>query len=607
MKIDSPDHCAKQFLAQSGEFRLGALTTESSHPVTRELSQTAERSTSEALELLFRVDADVVETYRRWAASGAPERIADVVYQAISTGHKVYFTGCGATGRLSILLEAIWRSYWQRSGGGNANPESLVYSIMAGGDYALIKSVEGFEDFTQFGAKQIKDLGVSEGDVVFAITEGGETSFVIGTAWQGVESGAKVHFVYCNPDEVLRTTVTRSREVIEDSRIEKINLTTGPMAIMGSTRMQATSIQFLAMVTILEEALSKFHTGAPLQEDPRDLRNTLVSSVEELYSSLLTPEFLQQLAGLTELEAETYRNGHKSTYFADFFGVDVLTDTTERSPTFCTPAFRKWDDQQASESWAYLILPYPNSRDAWQNLLKRSPRGLAWSDNEIESLVGPEKTARQSEIMRQIGPEEILKFRIGQDGLAHRPIEAGDLAVCVVHESELDSLLKEGGFYRSQIEDAAKRGASCAVIFLGTSEAISAAKDFLSSWEACTRFVLCPLPHSSLKLDAAARIGVKMLLNAHSTLVMVRLGRVQGNCMVAVVPSNLKLIDRSARYIQTLTGLNYEDACQLLFESIDYIKPRMQSGQAYPPAVELSVLRFKRQCSLEEAEQLLKR
>ena len=60
---------------------------------------------------------------------------------------------------------------------------------MAGGDYALIKSVEGFEDFTAFGRKQIRDLGVRAGDVVFAITEGGETSFVIGTAWAGRGGG----------------------------------------------------------------------------------------------------------------------------------------------------------------------------------------------------------------------------------------------------------------------------------------------------------------------------------------------------------------------------------------------------------------------------------
>src|SRR6185436_14020004 len=120
------------------------------------------------------------------------------------------------------------------------------------GDYALIKSVEGFEDFTAFGKKQLGDLGVSNKDVVFAITEGGETSFVIGTAWKGVEAGAKVYFVYNNPDDVLCQHVERSREVIEEPRIDHINLTTGPMAITGSTRMQATTIQLCVLLTVLE-------------------------------------------------------------------------------------------------------------------------------------------------------------------------------------------------------------------------------------------------------------------------------------------------------------------------------------------------------------------
>src|SRR5258708_25229400 len=120
---------------------------------------------------------------------------------------------------------------------------------MAGGDFALIKAVEGFEDFAAFGKKQIGDLGVSSRDVVFAITEGGETSFVIGTAWKGVEVGARVYFVYNNPDDVLCANVIRSREVIQEPRIEKINLTTGPMAITGSTRMQAKTIQLCVLLT----------------------------------------------------------------------------------------------------------------------------------------------------------------------------------------------------------------------------------------------------------------------------------------------------------------------------------------------------------------------
>jgi len=101
--------------------------------------------------------------------------------------------------------------------------------------------------------------------VVFAITEGGETSFVIGTAWEGVDSGAKVYFVYNNPDDILCRHVERSREIIKDSRIEKINLTTGHMAIAGSTRMQATSIQLCVLMTILEMVVRELVSdlGAP--------------------------------------------------------------------------------------------------------------------------------------------------------------------------------------------------------------------------------------------------------------------------------------------------------------------------------------------------------
>ena len=65
----------------------------------------------------------------------------------------------------------------------------------------------------------------------------------------------RVFFVYNNPDDDLAAPVRRSREVLDDPRIEKVNLTTGPMAITGSTRMQATSIELLAMLTVLEMVL----------------------------------------------------------------------------------------------------------------------------------------------------------------------------------------------------------------------------------------------------------------------------------------------------------------------------------------------------------------
>ena len=252
-----------EFLKISDQFQLGVLTTESSHPVTANLSETAKRDVSAALGPAVRGGrrrGPQVSRVRRVGPGGGHQ--GQPCCARLKNGGKVFFTGCGSTGRLSIQLVSIWRDFWQqqRARGLNCSPapedfENRAFSVMAGGDFALIKSVEGFEDFTEFGRKQIGDLGVSARDVVFAITEGGETSFVIGTAWKGLEVGAKVYFVYNNPDDMLCEHVKRSREVIQEPRIEKINLTTGPMAITGSTRMQATTIQLCVLLTVLEMVL----------------------------------------------------------------------------------------------------------------------------------------------------------------------------------------------------------------------------------------------------------------------------------------------------------------------------------------------------------------
>ena len=602
---------AERFVAEAGQFRLGNLLTESPHPHTKDLSYVAEASISDALRLFFDVDKDVVAKYRDWIHTDAPERIKTEVRDALLAGGRIYFTGCGATGRLSILLDAIWRSFWRKQSiPQKSDWENRSFSVMAGGDFALIKSVEGFEDFVQFGAKQIEDTGVDKGDVVFAITEGGETSFVIGTAWQGLEKGAKVYFVYNNPDEALCEKIIRSREVIEDPRIEKINLTSGPMAIMGSTRMQATTIELCVMVTILEmvirDILAEIAPEKAKGLDSASVPGKFMAQLEEMHASLSSQDLRDQIADLVKNEETAYRNGHKSTYFADHLGIDVLTDTTERSPTFCTPAFRKWDDLNASESWTYLILPYTDSKEAWENLLQRPVRGLAWSEEEIRDLVGAEKAPRQYEIMQQIGLREVLRFRIGLNGLEHRPVTAGDAAVAIISDDKKESLTSPDGFYRVQLEKAHEAGAMTGLVFMGRADSLKEIRGFLDSWDVPCKAVLLPVPETDFLLDGVARSGIKMLVNALSTCIMVRLGRVLGNCMVALVPSNLKLIDRSTRFIQTLTGMSYDDACRALFESIEYVSPRMQAGQAYPPVVALSVMRSECECSPEDAEDRLK-
>ena len=80
------------------------------------------------------------------------------------------------------------------------------------------------------------------------VTEGGLTNSVIGTIkaarklyCQADEAARHLYYVYNNPDEVLRE-FERILTVFDDDGITKISLHTGPMALGGSTRMQASTI-----------------------------------------------------------------------------------------------------------------------------------------------------------------------------------------------------------------------------------------------------------------------------------------------------------------------------------------------------------------------------
>jgi N-acetylmuramic acid 6-phosphate etherase len=679
---ETSDRRADEFLKISDQFQLGVLTTESSHPITANLSETAKRDVPAALGLLFEADGDVVRKYREFAESGRAASIKDTLLRALKNGGKVFFTGCGSTGRLSIQLVSIWRDFWQQqhARGLNCSPaseefEHRAFSVMAGGDFALIKSVEGFEDFTEFGRQQIADLGAGASDVVFAITEGGETSFVIGTAWQGLEAGAKVYFVYNNPDDILCRHVQRSREIIQEPRIEKINLTTGPMSITGSTRMQATTIQLCVLLTVLEmvlrDLMRDLEPKGPCALDSTSVPTEFLKHLEEMHANLTSPELRSQLANAVLLEEAVYRSGHKNTYFANRFGIDVLTDTTERSPTYCTPPFRKFDDPTATESWSYLFVSAQDTPTAWERIIKRQPKCVEWSEQEVRALVPEDKVARTLEIVRKISTAELMRFRVGLDGLQHRPLGKGDSAVGIISETEKASLVSPKGFHRRQLEAAQKAGAQIGVICVGRKESFKEVSDFLAKWQlqggvslphertapspcegragrefgrgvransddatsplpgplptpsswsegtpprnADTNLVcppqnvvvLAPVPNSGFLLDGITRVGLKMLLNALSTCTMVRLGRVMGNYMVWVVPSNLKLIDRATRYVQKLTGLDYRAANRLLFEVVEYVEPRMKADQAYPPVVGLSVMRARHQLGNAAAEQRL--
>jgi N-acetylmuramic acid 6-phosphate etherase len=574
---------AQEFLEHQKAFRLGELLTESSHPKTRQLSQTMETDIPAGIRLLQSVDEDIPAALERIFAQSTFDRLVAALHAALHAGQRIYFTGCGATGRLSILLEAAWRRFWREREPHDsqaARMQDRCISVMAGGDFALIKSVEGFEDFPDFGRRQLREAGVQKDDVVVAITEGGETPFVIGTAWQGLETGAHVFFVYNNPSDLLCRHVQRSREVLEEPRIHKLDLATGPMAITGSTRMQATTTELLVVGAALETAIAQFfqdqtagsHANASAGAAPRaSLTPRSTQEYRRLFRRLLdqlsSQAAVTAIAHMMELEEQVYRAHGLVTYMADALLLDILTDTTERAPTFMLPPFRKEGDLVSPVSWAFVKSPHLATRQAWADMLQREPRGLTWGPEVYRQLNAPLPLQANPP---KLDNAEIYRFRIGNEPDPSRTAAPDSLLVFVGDLPQQPSPILSDPFEQT-----------AAITFGPTPEPAHVDEQI---------HILCDVPASPLRLWE--HLAIKLILNTLSTATMVRLGRVIGNAMVWVSPSNKKLIDRGCRLIVQQTGSTYEHACEVLHEAIEEIGRRAQGGEEVPSPVAWAIGRI---------------
>lgn len=484
----SPAEKSHAFLEIAPQFQLGHLVTESFHPKTTELSQVVKKDVKAALKLLEEVDHDALKIMG--TKTNALWELAQDIRDTLDKGNKVFMCGCGATGRLSLVLETLYR---QKFDGANQ-----VFSFMAGGDFALIKSVESFEDRTDYGERQLMELGFGPNDLLLASTEGGETPFVIGACQKAAAySKRKPYFLYCNPDEVLMP-IHRSREVIENNNIKKINLTVGPMAISGSTRMQASTVLMLAI-------------GVGLLYKHKDQTDFNIFYKDFIHRLGLT--HYEAMAPLTTLEAKLYQDKKYLNYVTDpFLAISILTDTTERSPTFSLRAFENRLDHDAPHGLCYLFIPEAEtSGHAWSELLWRSPRPLEWK-----------------ELDGRIGADRVFGFDISRIGLKNRSqsISTEEFSVTYDDGRVLMKCQKEEAYFE---------------------------------WGEDPLF---------------NHLMVKMLLNAHSTLIMGLLGRYEGNVMTWVRPSNNKLIDRASRYIlqllkQKAKTATYDQVVLKIFETID--------------------------------------
>jgi N-acetylmuramic acid 6-phosphate etherase len=349
---------ADEFLALAADYQLGALDTEGFHPLTARLSEQAQQDLPAALRSLQAVDVAALERFQGKTAGVA--QLAQAVKETFAAGGRVFLCGCGATGRLSLAGEWLGRA--------GLLPGELaerVIGFMAGGDAALIRSIENFEDFPDYGARQLDELGFGEGDLLIASTEGGETPWVIGAVERAVDvSRHAPWFLYCNPDAQLRLVAERSRRVLDDARVRKLNLHVGPMALAGSTRMQASTVLLAAVGLALEH-----------HRDPAK-----IAPASAAFLDFVRAADFAALAPLTAAEAAVYKNKGQTLYSTRTAGLTTLTDTTERSPTFSVAAFENTLAPEQPASLTYLHWPESNdAAAAWRALLLREPRTLEWA------------------------------------------------------------------------------------------------------------------------------------------------------------------------------------------------------------------------------------
>ncbi len=494
---------ADEFLAIAADFQLGSLDTEAQHPLTLNLSTLACQDLPAAVETLKSVDLLALERFK--AAAGQLPDLARAIALCFASGGRIFLCGCGATGRLSLSIELFCRE-------GLLPPHlaDRVIAFMAGGDLALIRAVEKFEDHPEYGARQLDDLGFRDGDLLIASTEGGETPWVIGATERAAEiSKAAPFFLYCNPDDILSAAAERSRRVIENPAIRKINLAVGPMALSGSTRMQSTTVLTAAI------AFAFAHRDSP----------EAAAAAPALLHEIVASSDWSFLAAFTAHETAICQRKEFTLYEPGPFAITVLTDTTERSPTFSLAPFENQKDLRAPASWCHLFTPAaPDSPSAWRRLLHRAPRPVAWP--EVASTTG-------------------LPVILGYNFSAQLP--------------ELRRRRTQGALHH--VFRIAGGPGKIAFNFDHLHHTVS--------------FKAVQGPVGRVQ----ANLLLKLLLNTHSTLLMGRLGRYEDNVMTWVRPANNKLIDRAIRYIRHLAvsrgypSPSYETACRALFAVMPGLKP----------------------------------
>lgn len=192
----------------------GHLLTEKINPNTIDIDC---YSSEQIIETIISEDRVILK-----AISEQKENISlavNIIVDALAAGGRLFFVGAGTSGRLGILEAAECPPTF------GTEPE-MIQGIIAGGNDAIIRSVEGAEDSIEESVEELKKMNLNSRDIVVGIAASSSTPFVNSALEYAKKTGCSTILVTCNP---LQKTVSDIA----------ISLIVGPEVIVGSTRLKA--------------------------------------------------------------------------------------------------------------------------------------------------------------------------------------------------------------------------------------------------------------------------------------------------------------------------------------------------------------------------------
>lgn len=372
------NHLIQRHQAQKGPAKK-LLTTELPHPLTLNLSTLAQQDLAAGYQALMAVDQQALHTLA--ALEDQLQKLQSHCQAVLLSGGRIFIGGCGSAGRAAMEAEVLFRRAYP-------SQKECVIAVPAGGDVAMIRAAEGLEDSYAAGEASLAAAGWSAADLYIGVSASGGAEFVRGQMEYVLKHSPRFApvFMIANP---LAECATRFSQ--EDA-VQKLSFCVGEMALAGSTRMQAATVQ----LAVLGYAL--------LQTEVAGWQHFLLEEV-------LQPLPLEALLALTRQELAAYQAGDYTLYCVSAENaLTVATDLTERAPTFSWPYFENEADlhkSAATSSYCRLSIEGEMTRQsAWEALLGRPLRPLAAPEKAF--LLGYDLTAGIIEARAQYMPEAKL-------------------------------------------------------------------------------------------------------------------------------------------------------------------------------------------------------